>query len=508
MSLIRSYLSRYGLPLVMCLVLAGFYGRTLAPDLTWANAGVDGGDLITAAATRGVAHPSGYPTYLIVARLFQFLPIGSLAFRTNLLSAVSGVVAALLVSAIVVRSGPGRPETRRWAGFLAGLGFGLSPLLWSQAVITEVYALHAALTALILWALVARFQSPQPWLECLGGLACGLALGNHLTSLLLLPPWLLGGLRIGGGEQPADEAHDGWITRPVLTRLARRVGWLGLGLSVYLLLPLRAHSGSPLNWGNPVDLEGFWWLVSGRLYQARLLNLSSELVLARLVQWARMVVSQYSFIGLVIGLVALVTPARSSRWISWGMVYVFLGYSVFAIEYDTPDSYVLLIPAFLVLGVWFGWGSVVLLEGAKHLQTQRWVLPLCLIFLAGMVLANAWLHLPGVDASQDRRAIEFGRQIIAEAPPNAIIVAREDEDTFTLWYYHYAQGERPDLVVINSGSLVYPWYRARMQAIYPNITLKDHHNCYECMLEDLTSLNDRPVCETYWDDLFPLVCKP
>ena len=136
------------------------------------------------------------------------------------------------------------------------------------------------------------------------------------------------------------------------------------------------------------------------------------------------------------------------------------------------------------------------------------MLPLSLTVLVGMVLVNAWSHQAAVDASQDRRAIEFGSQIMAEAPQNAILVAREDEDTFTLWYYHYALGERPDLAVINSGSLVYPWYRERMQEIYPDIHLKDHHNCYECMLEDLKTLNDRPVCETYWDDSLPLVCEP
>ena len=48
------------------------YLASLAPGLTWANFGADGGDLIAAAATGGVAHPTGYPFYLLLARLFQF----------------------------------------------------------------------------------------------------------------------------------------------------------------------------------------------------------------------------------------------------------------------------------------------------------------------------------------------------------------------------------------------------------------------------------------------------
>jgi hypothetical protein len=64
---------------LMCSLLA-IYSSTLAPGLTWANSGSDGGDLIAAAATGGVPHPTGYPLYLLLARLFQILPVGSLAF--------------------------------------------------------------------------------------------------------------------------------------------------------------------------------------------------------------------------------------------------------------------------------------------------------------------------------------------------------------------------------------------------------------------------------------------
>lgn len=67
-------------------VLAAAYGCTLAPSLTWANDGADGDDLISAAAALGVAHPTGYPIYLLVLRLFLLLPVCDLAFRANLYS--------------------------------------------------------------------------------------------------------------------------------------------------------------------------------------------------------------------------------------------------------------------------------------------------------------------------------------------------------------------------------------------------------------------------------------
>ncbi|TAN33252.1 DUF2723 domain-containing protein, partial [Patescibacteria group bacterium] len=50
--------------------------------------GGDSGELIAAAASGGAAHPPGYPLYTVLARLFTLVPVGSLASRVNLLSAM------------------------------------------------------------------------------------------------------------------------------------------------------------------------------------------------------------------------------------------------------------------------------------------------------------------------------------------------------------------------------------------------------------------------------------
>src|SRR3989442_263867 len=131
---------------IAALVLAalGFaYLGTLGPSITWANSGADSGDLVTAGATLGVAHPTGYPTYLILAHLFQLLPVGDLAFRTNLLSVAAAASAALCVYAIVRKLLAQSGLRASLAAALAALGLGLSPVFWSQAVVAEVHSLNA-----------------------------------------------------------------------------------------------------------------------------------------------------------------------------------------------------------------------------------------------------------------------------------------------------------------------------------------------------------------------------
>src|ERR1700690_1641731 len=87
-----------GAPYLAFLALAALYIATLMPSV----AGGDSGELTAAALTGGVPHPSGYPLFAILARLFAALPLGhSPAWRVNLLSAISMAAAGGLVCAVV-----------------------------------------------------------------------------------------------------------------------------------------------------------------------------------------------------------------------------------------------------------------------------------------------------------------------------------------------------------------------------------------------------------------------
>ena len=70
------------------LLALGLYARTLAPGLTWAHNGADGGDFLAAALTHGVPHPSGYPTYQLLLRGIIAVFPGEPARAGNWLSAL------------------------------------------------------------------------------------------------------------------------------------------------------------------------------------------------------------------------------------------------------------------------------------------------------------------------------------------------------------------------------------------------------------------------------------
>src|SRR2546427_12215169 len=105
----ESRLLRWELPVIAALGVFLVYLSTLAPSIV----GGDTGELITVAYKSGGAHPPGYPLFTMLAKLFTFIPFGTIAWRVNLLSALcdTGAAVGLLLAA--------RGVTQQcWAGLL------------------------------------------------------------------------------------------------------------------------------------------------------------------------------------------------------------------------------------------------------------------------------------------------------------------------------------------------------------------------------------------------------
>jgi len=470
-------------PLILTGVLLWFYFSTLAPGLTWANYGSDGGDLVTAAATGGIPHPSGYPLYLLLARAFQFLPIGTLAFRTNLLSLVAATLTAWLVYELIARS------ENPWAGLASALTFGLAPLVWSQAVITEVYALHILFVAVIVslssGILSTRFTSRQ--LDFALGLTFGLSLGNHVTTFLLLPL-----LFVNLPERP--ERMDA---------ILRRLAWmLGSAALLYLTLPLRAIFNPPVNWYDPVTPGRFLSLITGSLYRGKLLALTPLAVWDRLRSTAGLLLEQGGLVGLLLAALGLVvfskpTPLyRATLWTAASSL-------AFALLYGTHDSFVYLLPVCLAFAIWVGTGLSGLMQVLRGYSSHfAPVLGAALILL---LMFLAWTHRPLVDASHDTRAEVFGQEVLSQAPENAIIFAAGDRALFSLWYFHFALKERPDVAIVSKELLGFDWYQESLGQTYPDLQLPGPL----AFAERMAALNpERPTCMVEFIQSATIECSP
>jgi hypothetical protein len=412
------------------------YLITLPPGLTWAHDSADGGELAAAAFTLGVAHPPGYPTYVLLAHPFTHLTLPNVAWGSNLFSALCAALAASLVTRTVGQETQSVP-----AALGAGIALALSPLLWSQATVTEVHALNTLFAALLLFFASRSTRSTHPWLAPSAGLTWGLALGNHL-SILFAAPLVALALRRQGKAAPLGIAAT------------------FLGAGVYAYLPLRAAANPPINWGDPRSLEGFWRVVSGTPYRHFVFALPIEHLPARLLSWLGLLARQFTPLGLPVALFGAVTLWRERRALISATLLTTILCSAFAIGYDTTDSYLYLLPALSCLALWFGMGIAALISrlAAGSPQAGR----AAAILALALPLATGLIRLPQQSLRGDRSPAEFRSTTLLRAPPEAILVSQRDDHTFALWYYQHAMGERPDVAVVDSALLGYDWHAAQL----------------------------------------------
>ncbi len=431
------------------------YLATLAPGLSFQHYGTDGGDLIAAARTLGVPHPSGYPTYTLAAWTFSHLPFANIAYRVNLLSAVSSAAAVGLLCLCMCSLLAQQRNALLVAGSTA-LVFAFSPLLWSQAVISEVYTLNALFVSLVLF-LVLRWRagtSDAPLY--LAALAFGLGLGNHLTLAFLLPalPFLL------------------WPQRTRLLRLRTLLASSALfavGLGVYAYLPLAASRHPPVNWGAPSTWQRFLWVVTAKQYQRFAFALDPAMMLPRLAEWSGLLASQLGWWGLLIALPGALHWWRSDRPFAlfaaaWS--FLLLVYSFF---YDTGDSHLYLIPIVLVLALAWGTGASLILLRARRWHPVWHYLALAAVAL--LPLASLALHWRDADLRHDRAVTTYLDDVLGAVEPGALIVVRGDRPTFSLWYALYAEERRDDVAVVSGPLLAYIWYREGLGYTYHRLVV-------------------------------------
>ena len=454
------------------------YVATAAPGLTWAHDGADGGDLISAAMTWGVPHPPGYPTYCLLARLHSLLPLGSIARRFNLFSSSAAAASTALVYLCARRVIPPNPrKAARVIPLLASLAWASSQTLWSQAVISEVYTLEIAFfAACLLIPLHANLLRRVKYWALLG-FTLGLGLGAHVTLILILPGLLL-------------------LVWHMATR-NHTVGFcvgVALGVSVYLYVPLAGRGDSPVIWGDPTTWRGLWWIVSGKPYRGFLFGLPLVHLPSRLAAWLQLWRDQFSVVGLLLGALGLWSWAETGRrrW-ALGTGTIVISYSIFAVMYDTTDSYVYLLPTYTITVLWITEGARVALDeiSRRGRGKRPYGFALGLALLAAIPIWSVLAGYPTLDLSTDREATKWLDSALAELPVGALLITGEDRHTFALEYARWVEKRRRDLVVIDGELLQYTWYVEELAKRHPTLRLGQSPNPLETLISE--NATDRPI---------------
>jgi len=313
------------------------YTLTLAPSVAF----TDSGELAAACATLGIAHPTGYPLFVILGFLWTKIPLPfTIIFKLNLLAAFLTALASTLffelalffLSAIQTRYAHPPKETKKrknkgklestfvvleretlvGIAFSAGLLFAFSRTIWAQATAVEVYSLHLVMLVLSIHRFLRFTLAKEPQLKdaLLWAFVLGLGFTNHLTMILLAPAMLY------------FYFHRFGFTKDAFTRIAIMSVPFVLGLSLYLYLPIRSSMSPDFNWGEVHrSFDKFFYHVSGKQYQIHLFNGNWE-------PQAKMLFSllpfELAFVGIVLAIYGAVRVFQVEKSLAWFLVLLVL----------------------------------------------------------------------------------------------------------------------------------------------------------------------------------------
>ncbi len=435
----------------------------------------DDGDIATAVTTLGVPHPTGYPLFILVGKLWTVMTpfLGEPAFRLNIFTALCGALTIPVAYRFIAELLEDLPWSREIAAGVS-LSFAFTPTLWSQSVSCEVYTANILFLALLL-LLSLQFIRAEPGdgadrKLCLLALVYGLALTHHLTIALFFPAFVA----LVVWRKPSLFGKDWRVLLSV-------IGCILLPLSLYIYIPLATkYSHSPLKWGQPDTPSAFWLHLTGGQYRDLMFPSVADFKAGATLYFGKFLPTEYGIFLLAVAAVGIVTLAASRRTRPFALLFIaiFVADVVFAAGYHTQDIFVFYIPSYLILAVCIACAGTFLIawvrirfawDDATTGRYARLALP--------VLLATAFLpfsaHYGECDESKNRVESDYSRGLLRSCPRGAVLAVRGSCYS-SLWYLQFVRGERPDVTIISQDMFagvvaLGGWYRVHLRDHDPRV---------------------------------------
>lgn len=441
------------------------YLLTLAPTVTF----FDSGEFLTAIYSMGSAHSPGYPLFINYARPFLFLPFGSVAFKVNMATAVSGALACygvyLLVTTLLSaeRLEQSPLAEARWkalVGLAAAVSFACSDRLWLQSNHDKPYPLISFIAAVVFWMLLRWREKYRQGEECpayvfAGAFLCGLAFGAHQTMILLVPTYAFMLLMTD------------WRLITRVREMLLMVSFALMGFAIHLHLIIRATRNPLLNWGDPKSLSQFLWHLLRKGYPTDKPQRDLSLLWAQINAFN--VPHEFTVIGLFLLVLGCVTFMRRQRDVICSyFVGIFFFLLVIAGYFNGPRDLIFLTeefftPLYLFSAVLIGLGLFSLLRfmldfGTRNAAVRGLVTGVALCLLLALPVTLCAMHYRVNDQHENYVAYDYAMNSLRSLPQGAVMYTWGDSGAFPMWYVQGVERMREDLDILHTPHLVFDWY--------------------------------------------------
>ncbi len=328
----------------------------------------------------GHAHTTGYSTYLILAKISTFLPIGDIAYRVNLFSAI---MASITLGCIYLSSR--LVGGNKYAAILGVTALGISATVWSQSIIAEVYTTGAAFTSSVLLFVLLWYRTSKLHYLFIAGLLGGLSIGVHASVSLLAPAILIFILM----NRP--KGFRIWLT-------ALGGAWIGILLTIAAFLIIDQNSAAHdiihagyrpaiSSWDmQPEDLDTVWerfvFLYGATQWRPAMFSDPSSIMPEQAGRYFTNLPNDFSWIALTFAVIGILYTFKLDRRISALLLLGFLTHQIYTFNYSIGDIYVFYISGYLFIAIFITMGITWLFERISQFRPS-WGTPLKVgLFLA------------------------------------------------------------------------------------------------------------------------------
>jgi transmembrane protein TMEM260 (protein O-mannosyltransferase) len=379
----------------------------------------------------GTGHPPGYPLYVMLSHVFVQLPIGTIAYRANLFSAVMAALSCALTYVIARQLGAGRVAAVAAATALAtGLSF------WTNAVFAEVYSLAAVMVAATIVCLLKWGErGGVRWLLAAVA-AFSLALGNHLTIVGIAPAAILYVL-----------VRDRRVLTPRVIALAIAIGLLGV--SQYGFIMLRTYQGAPFLESRATTVSELRDVIlAKRFARQRFAFTPSSLVTTQVPAVASAIRAELGLAGvalLIAGLAAGVARRSGPAWLvigaALGSIAMILNISGDVGGFITP-----ILPLLWALAACGITTVADLLRGFSRVGVQLAATATALTLL--IPAARLQANYAAADRNKDSTDARFMREVFRQLPERAGLVAENYLVVSLLEYFLLTEEAGPNRGIV------------------------------------------------------------
>ncbi|OGS46567.1 MAG: hypothetical protein A2539_01685 [Elusimicrobia bacterium RIFOXYD2_FULL_34_15] len=403
--------------------------------------------MIVSAFTLGISHPSGYPLYVLLGKIFTLvIPFGNIAYRINLMSAVFGAMAcSLLFYVLNYLLSEGEKQIQQInkskrllilvCSTLCVFIFAFTSSMWSLSIVSEMYSMNAFFAILMISLL---FLTNNLLFIVF---VFGLGLCNHQTLILFLPGILYFILK--------KKIHLNF------SLIKKLMLFFVLGFSVYIFLPVRSAQNPVANWDEPAkSLRNFVRIVtradygSIRLHPEQSPTTDISAIVNNLFNFLKVSVQQFDFWVIPFLIFGIYWTVKKKNFMLFFLFWLFSGPIFFIVsnlpledKTSLPILEPYLIMPLIIFVVWIGIGIYnFLLKLGEHAGLKNTI---ALAFLILVLVIS--FNIKNLDKRYEFIAYDYSKDLLKTLPFNSILYNPDDTTTFTLKYQQECLNKRKDI---------------------------------------------------------------